>query len=208
MADKVAEILLKINAVVLRTKPPFRWASGILSPIYTDNRLLMSYPKDRDFIVNSFIKMIRKEKIKCNGFAGTATAGIPWAAWIAQKMNKPMVFVRQESKEHGKENKVEGVIEKGKTYVVVEDLISTGGSSLNTINAVREKNGIVENCIAIFNYELEKSGNNFESSNVRLHTLTNFTNLIKTAVAKKYIARDELSHIMDWKKNPEGWVAV
>jgi len=208
MADKVAEILLKINAVVLRTKPPFRWASGILSPIYTDNRLLMSYPKDRDFIVNSFIKMIRKEKIKCNGFAGTATAGIPWAAWIAQKMNKPMVFVRQESKDHGKENKVEGAIEKGKTYVVVEDLISTGGSSLNTINAVREKNGIVENCIAIFNYELEKSGNNFESSNVRLHTLTNFTNLIKTAVAKKYIARDELSHIMDWKKNPEGWVAV
>ena len=206
--DKVAEILLKINAVVLSTKPPFRWASGILSPIYTDNRLLMSYPKDRDFIVNSFIKMIRKEKIKCNGFAGTATAGIPWAAWIAQKMNKPMVFVRQESKDHGKENKVEGAIEKGKTYVVVEDLISTGGSSLNTINAVREKNGIVENCIAIFNYELEKSGNNFESSNVRLHTLTNFTNLIKTAVAKKYIARDELSHIMDWKKNPEGWVAV
>ena len=99
-----------------------------------------------------------------------------------------MVFVRQESKDHGKQNQIEGVVESGKTYVVVEDLISTGGSSLNTINAVREKNGIVENCIAIFNYELEKSGNNFESSNVRLHTLTNFTNLIKTAMAKKYKA--------------------
>src|SRR3989338_1697538 len=108
MADKVAEILLKINAVVLRTKPPFRWASGILSPIYTDNRLLMSYPKDRDFIVNSFIKMIRKNKIKFEGFAGTATAGIPWAAWIAQKMNKPMVYVRSEAKEQGRENLVEG----------------------------------------------------------------------------------------------------
>src|SRR3989338_10047710 len=115
--DKIAEILLNINAVVLRTRPPFRWASGILSPIYTDNRLLMSYPKDRELIVNSFIKLIRKEKIKCDGFAGTATAGIPCAAWIAQKMNKPMVFVRQESKDHGKENKVEGIVESGKTYV-------------------------------------------------------------------------------------------
>mgnify|MGYP001567114478 CR=1 FL=1 len=208
MADKVADILLKINAVVLRTKHPFRWVSGILSPIYTDNRLLMSYPKDRDFIVNSFIKMLRKEKIKCDGFAGTATAGIPWAAWIAQRMKKPMVFVRSESKDHGKQNQIEGIVESGKTYVVVEDLISTGGSSLNTINAVREKNGIVENCIAIFTYELEKSKNNFESANVRLHALTNFTNLIKTALQKKYIARDELSHIMDWKKNPEGWVAL
>jgi len=208
MADKVADILLKINAVVLRTKHPFRWASGILSPIYTDNRLLMSYPKDRDFIVNSFIKMLRKEKIKCDGFAGTATAGIPWAAWIAQKMKKPMVFVRSESKDHGKQNQIEGIVESGKTYVVVEDLISMGGSSLNTINAVREKNGVVENCIAIFTYELEKSKSNFESANVRLHALTNFTNLIKTALQKKYIARDELSHIMDWKKNPEGWVAL
>ncbi|MBI4452334.1 orotate phosphoribosyltransferase [Candidatus Woesearchaeota archaeon] len=208
MADKVAEILLKINAVVLRTKPPFRWASGILSPIYTDNRLLMSYPKDRRFIVSSFIRLIKKEKIKCDGFAGTATAGIPWAAWIAQKMKKPMVFARSESKDHGKENKVEGVIVPGKHYVVVEDLISTGGSSLNTISAVRKKGGVVENCIAIFTYELEKSKANFESANVKLHTLTNFTNLIKTALAKKYIARNELEHIMDWKKNPEGWVAV
>jgi len=208
MPDKVSEILLRINAVVLRTKPPFRWASGILSPIYTDNRLLMSYTKERDFIVNSFIKMIRKEKIKCDGFAGTATAGIPWASWLAQKMNKPMVFVRSESKDHGKENKVEGVIESGKNYVVVEDLISTGGSSLNTINAVREKGGIVGSCIAIFTYELEKSKSNFESANVKLHALTNFTNLIKTAVAKKYIERGQLAHIMDWKKNPEGWVAV
>src|SRR3989344_6582451 len=208
MPDKVSEILLRINAVVLRTKPPFRWASGILSPIYTDNRLLMSYTKERDFIVNSFIKMIRKEKIKCDGFAGTATAGIPWASWLAQKMNKPMVFVRSESKDHGKENKVEGIIVSGKNYVVVEDLISTGGSSLNTINAVREKGGIVEACIAIFTYELEKSKSNFESANVKLYALTNFTNLIKTAVAKKYIERSQLSHIMDWKKNPEGWVAV
>src|SRR3989338_9211626 len=139
MPDKVSEILLNLNAVILRTKPPFRWASGILSPIYTDNRLLMSYPKEREFIVNSFIKMIRKNKIKFDGFAGTATAGIPLAAWLAQKLKKPMVYVRSETKDHGKENLVEGKVEEGKSYVVVEDLISTGSSSINTINAVREK---------------------------------------------------------------------
>ena len=208
MPDKVSEILLNLNAVMLRTKPPFRWASGILSPIYTDNRLLMSYPKEREFIVNSFIKLIKANKIKVDGFAGTATAGIPWAAWIAQKLKKPMIFVRSESKDHGKENKIEGVIEQGKTYVVVEDLISTGGSSLNTLNAVREKGGIVENCVAIFTYELEKSKSNFDSVNIKLNTLTNFTNLIKTAVNKKFIGRDQLAHIMDWKKNPEGWVEL
>ena len=206
--DKFAEILLKINAVVLRTKPPFRWASGILSPIYTDNRLLMSYPKDRDFIVNSFIKMLKKEKIKFDGFAGTATAGIPWAAWLSQKLKKPMVYVRPGSKDHGKENLIEGKIEENKSYIVVEDLISTGGSSMNTINALREKGAVAEHCIAIFTYELEKAKANFQNANVQLHTLTNFTSLIKTAVQKKYIARNELEHVMDWKKNPEGWVAV
>jgi len=208
MPDKVAETLLNLNAVMLRTKPPFRWVSGILSPIYTDNRLLMSYPKERDFIVNSFVKMLKKEKIKFDAFAGTATAGIPWAAWISQKLKKPMIYVRSEAKEHGKENLVEGKIEEGKVYVVVEDLISTGSSSMNTINAVREKNGVVEDCIAIFTYELDKAKNNFEAANVKLHTLTTFTNLIKTAIQKKYIEKSELEHIMDWKKNPEGWVAI
>lgn len=208
MADKVAEILLKVNAVMLRTKPPFRWVSGILSPIYTDNRILMSYPREREFIVNSFIKLIKQNKIKFDGFAATATAGIPWASWLAQKMKKPMVYVRGESKDHGKENLVEGIIDEGKTYIVVEDLVSTGGSSTNTINAVREKNGIVEHCIAIFTYELEKAKNNFESANVKLWALTNFTSLVKIAVNNKYIKRDQLAHIMDWKKHPEGWVAV
>ena len=208
MPDKIAEILLNLNAVMLRTKPPFRWASGILSPIYTDNRLLMSYPKERDFIVNSFIKMVKNEKINVDGFAGTAIAGIPWAAWIAQKMNKPMVYVRSESKDHGKENMVEGKLEEGKRYIVVEDLISTGTSSLTTINAIRAKNGIVDNCIAIFTYELEKSKINFESANVKLLTLTNFTNLVKESLKKRYISKEQLGHILDWKKNPEGWVAV
>ena len=208
MQDRVAEILLNANAVILRTKPPFRWASGILAPIYTDNRILMSYPRQREFIVNSFIKLLKKNKIKFDGIAATATAGIPWAAWISQKLKKPMVYVRGESKDHGGENLVEGKIEEGKSYVVVEDLISTGSSSLNTINAVRGKNAIVEHCIAIFTYELEKAKNNFEGANVKLSTLTNFTSFVKTALKEKYISKERLSHIMDWKRHPEGWVAV
>lgn len=208
MQDKIAEILLKANAVMLRTKPPFRWASGILSPIYTDNRILMSYPRQREFIVNAFIKLIRKNKVKFDGFAATATAGIPWAAWLAQKLKKPMVYVRSESKDHGRENLIEGKIEEGQTYIVVEDLVSTGSSSMNTINAVREKGGIVECCIAIFTYELEKSRNNFEGANVRLFTLTDFTSFVKTALKNKYISKVQLNHIMDWKKHPEGWVNV
>jgi orotate phosphoribosyltransferase len=208
MQDKISEILLNVNAVMLRTKPPFRWASGILAPIYTDNRILMSYPKEREFIVNFFIKLIKKNKIKFDGFAATATAGIPWAAWFAQKLKKPMVYVRSETKEHGRENLLEGRVEDGKSYVVVEDLISMGSSSVNTINAVRAKGGVVEFCIAIFTYELEKAKINFENVNVKLLTLTNFTNLIKVALKKKYISRQELAHIMDWKKHPEGWIVV
>ena len=208
MPDKISEILLKVNAVMLRTKPPFRWSSGILSPIYTDNRILMSHPKERELIVNSFIKLIKKNKLKFDGFAATATAGIPWGAWLAQKLKKPMVYVRSESKDHGRENLVEGKIEEGKKYIVVEDLISTGSSSLNTINAVREKNGIVECCVAIFTYEMEKAKSNFENANVKVLALTNFTSFVKTALQTKYISKEQLAHIMDWKKNPEGWVAV
>ncbi|MBI2659497.1 orotate phosphoribosyltransferase [Candidatus Woesearchaeota archaeon] len=208
MRDKISEILLKLNAVMLRTKPPFRWASGILSPIYTDNRILMSYPREREFIVNSLIKLIKKNKIKLDGFAATATAGIPWAAWLSQKLKKPMVYVRSETKDHGKENLVEGKIEENKTYIVVEDLVSTGSSSISTINAVREKEGNVECCISIFTYELEKSKQNFESANVKLITLTDFTSFVKTALKQKYISKEQLTHIMDWKKHPEGWVAV
>ena len=208
MTDKIDEVLLNLNAVILRTKPPFRWASGILSPVYTDNRILMSYPKEREFIVNSLIKLIKKNKIKFDGFAATATAGIPWAAWLCHKLRKPMVYVRSEAKDHGKENKVEGRVEEGKTYIVVEDLISTGNSSINTINAVREKGGIVEHCIAIFTYEMEKANMNFQNANVQLLTLTNFTSLVKIALKKKYISKEQLNHIMDWKKHPEGWVPV
>ena len=119
-----------------------------------------------------------------------------------------MVYVRSETKDHGKENLVEGKIVENKSYIVVEDLVSTGSSSINTIKAVREKGGNVEYCIAIFTYELEKANQNFEGANVKLITLTDFTSFAKTALKKKYISKEQLNHIMDWKKHPEGWVAV
>lgn len=203
--QKIPEILLKLKAVSLRTNPPYNWTSGLLAPIYTDNRLLISYPKERDFIVDSFLKLLNKNKIKFDGFAGTATAGIPWESFLALKTKKPMVYVRSSSKDHGKENLVEGIVEKGKRYVVVEDLISTGGSSVNTINAVRQQGGIADDCIAIFTYQLEKSKANFENAKCRLHTLTDFKELIEAAAKKRYINSAQKSIIMQWKENPEGW---
>ncbi len=205
MKDKISEILLNVKAVALKTEPPFKWASGILSPIYTDNRILMSCPKERAIIINSFLEKIKKEKLDFYGFAGTATAGIPWAAWIAQKLKRPMVYVRSSEKDHGKGNLIEGIAEKGKKYVVVEDLISTGGSSINTINAIRQSGGVVEHCISIFTYELEKSKNNFKEANVKLLALTNFTNLVNLAKEKNYITTEQLDSIMAWKKEPESW---
>ncbi|MBS4029003.1 MAG: orotate phosphoribosyltransferase [Ignavibacteriales bacterium] len=197
----VAEILLKLNAVTLRTNPPFTWASGIKSPIYTDNRLLISFPQEREKIVETFSELIESEIHNSYGFAGTATAGIPWASFLAQKLFKPMLFVRSSAKDHGKENLIEGKIETGKNYIVVEDLISTGGSSIKAINAVRDVGGIVEHCIAIFSYELPKAKMNFENLNCKLHTLTNFTSLIETAIEMKYISANEKEIILKWKEN-------
>ncbi|MBI2541405.1 orotate phosphoribosyltransferase [Candidatus Woesearchaeota archaeon] len=208
MGDKIAETLLRLNAVIIRPENPFKFVSGMLSPIYTDHRLLMSYPKEREFIVKSLIKLLKKKNLQFDAIAATATAGIPWGAWISQKLSKPMIYVRGEIKDHGRENLVEGMMEQNKRYLVVEDMVSTGKSSVNTINAVREKGGIVEDCIAIFTYEFEKSKNNFAGQNVNLHTLTNFTSLAKSAVKKGHISKEQLAKIKEWNKNPEAWAAI
>ena len=206
MPDKIAEILLKLNAVIIRTENPFKLVSGLLSPIYTDHRILMSHPKEREFVNKSLIKLLKKKSIEFDAIAATATAGIPWGAWISQKLNKPMIYVRGESKDHGRENLVEGVIEQNNKYLVVEDMVSTGKSSFNTVNAVREKGGIVEDCVAIFTYDFQKAKENFDSSNVKLHTLTNFTNLAKSALKKNYINKEQFVKITQWNKNPQAWI--
>ena len=203
--QEVAKILLKLQAVTLRTDPPYKWASGILSPIYTDNRILISYPNEREQIIDYFVQLIKKNSIEFDVAAGTATAGIPWAAWIAEKMKKPMVYVRKEAKGHGKENLVEGRLEKGQKVLVVEDLISTGGSSISTINAVREAGCKADFCVAIFTYKMKKADQNFGESGCRLFTLTDFNALVEVASETGYIKKEDKKVVLSWSKDPENW---
>lgn len=202
---ETAKILLKIKAVSLRTNPPFKWVSGILAPIYTDNRILMSYPKERNMIVDSFLKIIKKNNLKPDVIAGIATSGIPWAAWIADKLNLPMIYIRKKQKGHGRENLIEGKLNKREKIIIVEDLISTGGSSINGVEAVRESGCKVECCLAIFTYELEEAKQNFEKEDVELLTLTNFTTLVNVAVKEKYLSKEEEERVLEWSKNPGKW---
>lgn len=205
MDKEIAEILLKIKAVTLRTDPPYKWVSGILAPIYTDNRLLMSYPKERDFIINSFLKIIKEKNLNPDVIVGIATSGIPWAAWIADKLNLPMIYIRKKQKDYGRENLIEGEFEKGKKVIIIEDLISTGGSSINGVKVVKQAGGVILANLAIFTYELEKAKQNFEKENVKLIPLSNFTTLVNVAVKENYIKKDEEKNVLEWSKNPEEW---
>jgi len=204
-AKRVAEILLEIKAVALKPNEPFRYASGILSPIYTDNRLLMGYPEKRNEIINGMIDLLKEKGIKFDVVAATATAGIPHAAWLAEKTGKPMVYVRSKEKEHGKENKIEGLVKEGWKAIVVEDLISRGGSSVGTVQGLRAAGVEVNEIIAIFTYKMAVSAEKFSEEKVSLHALTNFKTLIETAVEKGYINKKERDAALEWNKDPAGW---
>jgi len=203
--ESIAKILLSKGAVTLNPTQPYEFTSGILSPIYCDNRILISYPDTRKEIVDSFLKILKENNIQFDIVAGVSTSGIPWAAWIAEKLDKPMVYVRIEAKGHGKENKIEGRIEKNKTAIVVEDLISTGGSSLAVADAIKEAGLKVGCCLAIFDYEMEKAKKGFSEKGCSLFSLTDFSTLVKVAVKEKYIKQDDEKHIMEWSKNPDSW---
>jgi len=202
---EVAKILLKIKAVTLRVDPPFTWVSGIKSPIYTDNRLLMSYPKERNIIVNYFIKLMQEHALEPDVIAGIATSGIPWASWIAAELKLPMIYIRSKSKGHGKENLIEGKLEKGQKVVIIEDLISTGGSSLNGANAVKEAGAKVLANVAIFTYELPDAEKNFKEAGIKLITLTKFSSLAEIAEKEDYIDKEEKASLLEWRKDPKSW---
>ncbi len=203
MEKEIAKILLDVGAVSLRPNQPFTFTSGIKSPIYCDNRLLISYPKKRNVIIEAFLSILKEKEF--DTLAGTATAGIPWCSWLAQKLHKPMIYVRGKAKEHGKENLIEGKLEKGRKVIIVEDLVSTGGSSIDAVGAVREAGGIVEDCIAIFTYQLEKAINKFNEARCNLITLTNFSTLVEVAVENEYIKQEEKLIVFSWNKDPENW---
>src|SRR3989338_853673 len=153
--EEVAELLLKAQAVILRPQKPFKFASGILSPIYCDNRLLLSKPQERKQIRDFYVRKIKKDGIKADVIAGIATASIPWAALVAEKLKKPMIYIRKEAKDHGRENLIEGGLTPGQSVLVIEDLVSTGGTSLSSVASARKEGAVVENCLAIFTYEME-----------------------------------------------------
>lgn len=205
IAEDTAKILPEIKAVALNSKRPFRYASGILSPIYCDNRLLMSHVDKRELIIEYFIKTIKENRLEFDVIAGVATAGIPHAAWLAQKLKKPMIYVRASAKGHGKENKIEGKLDKGQKVLIVEDLISTGGSTVNSALAVREAGGMVTDCMAIFNYELEKAKNRFMEADCNVITLSSFSTLINIAGKNDYIDKDVIDKVLEWRKDPAAW---
>lgn len=202
---EIAKILLEIKAVTLNLKKPYRYASGILSPIYTDNRLIISHPDVRKRIIQAFVDLIHKNKLSFDIVAGTATAGIPHAAWLSDQLNKPMVYVRSKSKGHGKGNQIEGKCDAGQQAIIVEDLISTGNSALSAAQALREKGAIVSDCIAIFDYEMKKSRELFSTAKVNLFALTTFSTLIEVAAQTGALNDKEKTQALAWNQDPEGW---
>jgi orotate phosphoribosyltransferase len=202
---KVAEFLLQIKAVKLQPENPFTWASGIKSPIYCDNRKTLSYPQIRTFIRQTFVDTINKNFAKPDVIAGVATGGIAIGALVAQEMGLPFVYVRSEAKKHGLTNMIEGDVESGQNVVVVEDLISTGGSSLKAVEALREKGCNVKGMVAIFTYGFDEAEQNFKKAKCNLKTLTDYNTLINTALTKEYISEKDLESLKQWRTNPSAW---
>ena len=205
LATEIASHLLDIKAVYLQPDNPFTWASGIQSPIYTDNRVTLSYPDTRTLIEDGFVQKIKEDFPDVEVIAGTATAGIPHGAIIADRMNLPFAYIRSKPKDHGAGNQVEGRIFKGQKMVVIEDLISTGGSVLDAVAAAEREGADVLGVVAIFTYELPKAEENFANAGVKLVTLSNYSELIKVAKVQGYINADGLTLLKKFKENQENW---
>ena len=206
-AKKTAEVLLQINAIKLQPESPFTWASGWKSPIYCDNRIILSYPLIRNYIRETIAKNIEEYYGKPDVIAGVATGAIGIGALVAEYLNLPFVYVRPEPKKHGRQNQIEGFIQKGQNVVVVEDLISTGKSSLNAVKALKDAEVNVKGMAAIFSYGFDIAAENFEKENVRLHTLGNYESLLEQALDTKYISDDQLKTLTKWNANPSKWNA-
>jgi orotate phosphoribosyltransferase len=204
-AKKTAELLLQIKAIKLQPNTPFSWASGWKSPIYCDNRITLSYPPIRNFLKEEMAKLIEKKYGKPDVIAGVATGAIAIGILIAQDLGIPFVYVRPEQKKHGRKNQIEGFLDSGQNVVVVEDLISTGKSSLNAVEALKEAGAVVKGMIAIFSYGFELASANFEKGNVELAILSDYENLLEQALESNYISKKELLVLQDWRENPSQW---
>lgn len=205
MKKLIAERLLEIEAVSLKPNEPFTWASGLKSPIYCDNRLTLSFPQVRREIANGLKELILDKFPAAELVAGTATAGIPHAAWVSELLDLPMCYVRSKAKGHGKGNQIEGKATKGQKVVVVEDLISTGGSVITAVEALREAGCEVLGVVSIFTYELEKGKELLNSGNIKAFSITDFSTLVEVAEENGYIKEEDMESLMDWKKDPAEW---
>ena len=204
-SHKIAEYLLQIKAIKLQPENPFTWASGWKSPIYCDNRKTLSYPVVRTFIRQQFVETIKKEFGKPDVIAGVATGGIAQGALVAQELGLPFVYVRSEAKKHGMTNMIEGVIEAGQSVVVIEDLISTGGSSLKAVEALRDAGAVVKGMVAIFTYDFKIAADNFEAAKCQLITLSDYNILMDEALKNNYITEKDVDSLKKWREAPDKW---
>jgi len=204
-AERIAENLLQIKAIKLNNSNPFTWASGLKSPIYCDNRIALSYPKIRTFIRQQLAKAIAENFGDVDVIAGVATAGIPQGALVAQEMGLPFIYVRASTKSHGMINKIEGVLNSGQSVMVVEDLVSTGKSSLAAVDALLAAGAKVKGMVSIFTYGLAIAEENFKKASCKLVSLSDYEHLIKTGVAGNSISEKDQKSLLDWRKDPKAW---
>jgi len=204
-AKKTAELLLQIKAIKLSPQNPFTWASGWKSPIYCDNRVTLSYPPVRNFLKEEIAKLVEEKHGKPDVIAGVATGAIAIGILVAQELGVPFIYIRPEPKKHGRKNQIEGHLESGQNVVVIEDLISTGKSSLNAVKALKEAHANVKGMVAIFSYGFNIASENFEKDNVELTTLSNYEYMLEQALDSKYITSEELRSLEDWRMNPSEW---
>lgn len=204
-AKKTAELLLQIKAIKLQPNEPFNWASGWKSPIYCDNRTTLSFPQIRNYLKENLAKLIEKEYGKPDVIAGVATGAIAIGVLVAQHLNIPFIYVRPEPKSHGRKNQIEGYLEDNKNVVVVEDLISTGKSSLNAVIALKEAGANVKGMVAIFSYGFNVALTNFEKANIKLNTLSDYDHLLEQSLDSNYISKNDLKTLQEWRLNPDIW---
>ncbi len=202
-SESIAKVLLEKRAVVFNLENPFTYVSGMRSPIYCDNRLILAYPVERGIIVQSFLSVL--DAFSFDIVVGIATAGIPWASWLADRLDKPLAYVRGEKKNRGMGRQIEGAVAAGKRAVVIEDLVSTGGSSFRAVEALRSENVIVECVAAIFTYELPQARETFEKGDCRLEALTSFPSLLEVALDMKYLSANDIETAKEWNKDPFAW---
>ena len=204
----LSKMALESGAIRLNPEEPFTWASGYKMPIYNDNRLLLGKAEYRAFISQLFARLLEDLTQNIDVIAGTATAGIPLATTLADRLNKPLIYVRASAKSHGMGNQIEGPLTSGKNVILVEDLISTGGSAINAVNAIRKAGGIVDYCLCIFSYGFTETGAKFDESNCQYHSLLSFPTLLEEAQTMELLSKDQIKSLKIWHKDPFQWAVT